>query len=259
MEPNPPVPVPVAAAAIKVPIFNHADPALWFCMCESTFQLGTPKPITDPKTKYNYCVANLPPETASLVRDVLMNPNSEDPYKALKDALIARSGESAHQEIRKLLQGENIGDRKPTELLRVLKRRAEAHNVPDSLMLEIFLQHLPSHVQTVLAAVPKLEMDQAADIADRVMDVTPLAVSACSAAPPPNSNDLMIEIQKLSARIDEISRGRSRARSFSQNRRRSQSNNKKHDMCWFHFKFGDKARNCNKPCSFESKNEDRQG
>ncbi|KAG8186017.1 hypothetical protein JTE90_004439 [Oedothorax gibbosus] len=42
-------------------------------------------------------------------------------------------------------------------------------------MLELFLQHLPSHVQTVLAAVTPLTLDKAAEIADRVMEVSPIA------------------------------------------------------------------------------------
>ncbi|GFW25227.1 hypothetical protein TNCV_5087931 [Trichonephila clavipes] len=55
-----------------------------------------------------------------------------------------RSGESSHQEIRKLLIGEELGDRRPSELLRVMRRRAESHSVPDDLMLELFQQHLPT-------------------------------------------------------------------------------------------------------------------
>ncbi|KAG8173184.1 hypothetical protein JTE90_008715 [Oedothorax gibbosus] len=93
-EPNPVV------AAIKIPQYNHGDPALWLQMCEATFELGTPKPVTESKTKYNYCVAHLLPETASLVRDILLSPATDDPYKTLKEALIDRSGKSGHQEIR---------------------------------------------------------------------------------------------------------------------------------------------------------------
>lgn len=251
-----------AVAAIKVPIYNHADPALWFVMCESTFELGTPKPITESKTKYNYCASHLPPETASLVRDVLMNPDKDDPYKQLKDELIKRSGESSHQEIRKLLMGEHIGDRKPTELLRVLKRRADTHQVPEQLMLELFLQHLPAHVQTVLAAITPLTLEKAAEIADRVMEVSPISVSACSNTTSLNSNEgnILSKIQKLNTRIDEISRGRNQTRNRPfHNRQRSKSKNRKYEFCWYHFKFGNKAQKCVKPCKFETKNEVRQG
>ncbi|GFV48925.1 retrovirus-related Pol polyprotein from transposon 412 [Trichonephila clavipes] len=60
------------------------------------------------------------------------------PTAPLKAQLIQRTGESSQQEIRKLLTGEELGDRKPSELLRTMNRRAASHNVPEELMLELF-------------------------------------------------------------------------------------------------------------------------
>ncbi|GFX34125.1 hypothetical protein TNCV_1698721 [Trichonephila clavipes] len=65
-----------------------------------------------------------------------------------------------------------IGDRRPSELLRVLRRRVESHIVPDELMLELFLQHLPTRVQSILEAISPLTLEK---VADRVMEVTPIA------------------------------------------------------------------------------------
>ncbi|GFX57621.1 uncharacterized protein TNCV_2676071 [Trichonephila clavipes] len=149
-------------------------------MCDSTFQLGCPKAITDSKTKFNYIIAHLPPEAATIIRDVIMNPDPVEPYEKARTELIKRSGESSHQEIRKLLIGEELGNRRPSELLRVMRRRAESHSVPDDLMLELFQQHLPTRVQSILAAISPLTLEKAAEVADRVMEVTPIAVSACS-------------------------------------------------------------------------------
>ncbi|GFV08252.1 transposon Ty3-G Gag-Pol polyprotein [Trichonephila clavipes] len=66
-----------------------------------------------------------------------------------------------------------IGSRKPSELLRYMKRRAESLNVDNKLMKELFLQHLPSSVQTILAAVSDLTLNKTADIADRILEVSP--------------------------------------------------------------------------------------
>ncbi|KAF8795394.1 hypothetical protein HNY73_003247 [Argiope bruennichi] len=38
-------------------------------MLDSTFELASPKAITESKTKYNYVLAHLPPEIATVVRD----------------------------------------------------------------------------------------------------------------------------------------------------------------------------------------------
>lgn len=242
--------------AVKIPIYNYSDPALWFYMCESTFELGIPKAITDSKTKYNYIVANIPPEAASTVRDVITKPDATDPYQHIKTELIKRSGESSQREIRKLLTGEQLGDRKPSELLRGMQRRAEAHKVPDELMLELFLQQLPTSVQSILAAISPMTIEKAAEVADRVMEVTPMQVSAFSVTSVDSiENRLLEEIKKLNLRVDELSRGtgRDRSRGNSARRSRSKSQTKKFDTCWYHYKFGENAQKCTPPCKF-SKN-----
>lgn len=247
--------------AVKIPAYNFADPSLWFLMCEATFELGTPKAISESKTKFNYIASNLPPEAATVVRDVIVNPDKDDPYGVLKKELIRRSGESSHQEIRKLLVGEQLGDRRPTELLRVMRRRAESYNVPEELMMELFLQHLPTNVQSILAAVTPLTLEKAADIADRVMEVTPMQVSACSVSSVHSIEDrLLEEIKKINTRIDEISlrRGRSARRDHTP-RARSTSRSKTFANCWYHHKFGQNAKKCVPPCNFEKKKKNDDG
>ncbi|GFX51284.1 transposon Tf2-9 polyprotein [Trichonephila clavipes] len=117
---------------VKIPPYNFNDPQLWFSTCERTFALGVPKAITDTGTKFNYIVSNLPPEAAAIVRDLIITPDETDPYGGIKAQVIQRTGE---KEIRKLLTGEELGDRMPSELLRTMNRLAASHNVPKELML----------------------------------------------------------------------------------------------------------------------------
>ncbi|GBO40449.1 Retrovirus-related Pol polyprotein from transposon opus [Araneus ventricosus] len=208
--------------AVQIPVYNRSDPALWFIMCESTFKLAVPKPITKSVTKFNYVVSHLPPEVVSLVRDILMNPDATDPYTHLKTELINRSGESSQQEIRQLLSGEELGTRKPSELLRNMKRRAETLKVPETFMLELFLQRLPTSVQTILAAVTDLTLDKAAEILDRILEVTPVPMEIHAV----NKNisnsmeeKLLCEIEKLNAQIDKLEFSRNRS-PFRRNRRK---------------------------------------
>ncbi|GFQ78632.1 transposon Ty3-I Gag-Pol polyprotein [Trichonephila clavata] len=162
-----------------------------------------------------------------------MHPDATDPYAQIKNELINRSGKSSQQEIRKLLSGEELGSRKPSELLRNMKRRAESLNVDDKLMTELFLQRLPSSVQTILAVVSDLTLDKAADIADRILEVSPSHIETFSVS---NKNEqsleskLFREIEKLNKRIDRlsISRGRSPYRRNKNSSERSISN--KHDF-----------------------------
>ncbi|GBN03961.1 hypothetical protein AVEN_1850-1 [Araneus ventricosus] len=245
--------------AVQKPVYNRSDPALWFIMCESTFKLAVPKPITESVTKFNYVVSHLPPEVASLVRDILMNPDATDPYTHLKTELKNRSGESSQQEIRQLLSGEELGTRKPSELLRNMKRRAETLKVPEIFMLELFLQRLPTTVQTILAAVTDLTLYKAAEISDRILEVTPVPMEI-HAVNKNNSNfmeeKLLSEIEKLNARIDKLEFSRSRSpfrRNRSNQRSRGKSQNRNLSVCWYHRRFGKncKPEKCVLPCNFQ--------
>ncbi|GFV79135.1 uncharacterized protein TNCV_2613211 [Trichonephila clavipes] len=128
-------------------------------MLESTFESAVPKPITDERTKYNYCVAHLSPDAAMAVRDVILSPGSINPYSKLKDEVIARCGESKSQEIRRLLPGEEIESQ------------------------------LPPNVQSILASIQPLTAQKASEVADRILEVTPVQVSAVSKYSSVNSDD----------------------------------------------------------------------
>ncbi|GFR16782.1 uncharacterized protein TNCT_731441 [Trichonephila clavata] len=185
-----------------------------------------------------------------------MHPDATDPYAQIKNELINRSGESSQQEIRKLLSGEELGSRKPSELLRNMKRRAESLNVDDTLMTELFLQRLPSSVQTILAAVSDLTLDKAADIADRIFEVSPSPIETFSVSKEQSlESKLFREIEKLNQRIDRlsISRGHSPYRRNKNSRERSISNKRDFSICWFHRRFGKKCRDekCIQPCTWQ--------
>ncbi|GFQ78039.1 uncharacterized protein TNCT_102411 [Trichonephila clavata] len=80
-------------SAVKIPVFASSNSALWFGKLESTFELAVPKPITNERTKYNYCVAHLSSDAAMAVLDVILSPGSTNPYSKLKEEVIAQCGE----------------------------------------------------------------------------------------------------------------------------------------------------------------------
>ncbi|GFT47129.1 hypothetical protein TNCV_3747751 [Trichonephila clavipes] len=68
-----------------------------------------------------------------------------------------------------------------------MQRRSESQNVTDSLLLELFLQQLPPNVQFILASIPPLTAQK--EVADRILEVTPVQVSAVSKYSSANSDD----------------------------------------------------------------------
>ncbi|GFT88180.1 transposon Tf2-9 polyprotein [Nephila pilipes] len=248
--------------AVKIPPYNFSDLQLWFSTCERTFALGVPKPITDTCTKFNYIVSHLPPEATAIVRDIIITPDETNPYSTIKTQLIQRTGESSYQEIRKLLTCEELGDRKPSELLRTMNRWAASHNVSKELMLELFLQQLPTSVQTISASITRITMEKTAEVADRILEVsTPNVSLSTNAIVSSNENRILQEIEKLNRRIDDLTlrhrtpQRRCNSRSRNRSRNRSFSLSRESDFCWHHSKFQERAKKCFSPCSYIRKNE----
>lgn len=219
----------VAAVSVKIPPFWPLDPELWFLQVEAQFNVRN---VTQSKTKYNHVVAAISPETATVVRDVVKNPSEDDPYKQLKDTLIRRVGMSQHQRLQKLLSDEEIGDRKPSQMLRDMEHLlGEVES--KQILRELFLQRLPTNLRTVLATLD-LELPELAEKADNIIDLLdPPAV--------------MAEIDQLQQEVAFLKRNSSgfQAKRFVQRK-------KEHfEQCWYHRRFGLKANKCVLPCNFE--------
>ena len=89
------------------------------------------------------------------VRDLLLKPPEEDPYDKLKTQLIKRTAASEQRKLQQLISGEELGDRKPTQLLRrmqqLLGSKLGTGSEANSFLRELFLQRLPPSVRMVLA------------------------------------------------------------------------------------------------------------
>jgi hypothetical protein len=159
-----------------------------------------------------------------------------------------------------------------------------------NLLKTLFLQKLPTTVQTVLAlAVDDLTLETLALQADKIVEINSRTETVATvrepAAPtvnayhhPPRATqvpppvpltdltpllealkDIKSSLQSLAARNDrseQMQRDRER-REKSKSPQRSQSkarDTSKYDTCWYHFKFGANASRCDKPCAFKQGN-----
>lgn len=82
-------------------------------------------------------------EYALEIRDIILNPPQEDAYSKLKDLLIKRTVASERKRLQLLFTAEELGDLKPTQLLRrmqQLMRDAAGPNLDNSFLWELFFQ-----------------------------------------------------------------------------------------------------------------------
>ncbi|KAF8778939.1 hypothetical protein HNY73_015613 [Argiope bruennichi] len=132
-----------------------------------------------------------------------------------------KSSNSVPNQRRRLLAGESLGDRKkPSELLRIMKRRAESHNIDSSLLFVLFNQAMPVPVQTILTSISPISSDKAADIADRILDINSTSISTIFSGSERNSSPMMElksdmdllrnEIKELRKEVADLRRSRSR-------------------------------------------------
>ena len=256
----------VSAVAFKIPTFWPADPDLWFAQVEAQFST---RGITVEKTKYEYIVSALAPDTATIVRELILSPPTDAPYATLKAALIKRTAGSNQQKLQRLLTGVELGDQKPTQLLRRM-RQLWNDDAGEALLQELFLQRLPANARMVLASSnPTSTLDELAETADRVMEVSVPAISAVANTPRASTaaeiESLRSEVRKLQELMTTMSVNTrsSRHRSPTPFRRRSPSparharSGGDHTLCWYHKRFGESATKCHAPCRYQGNEQAR--
>ena len=241
----------VATVSLKLPSFWPADPEVWFAQVEAQFAT---RGISAQKTKYEYVFASLSAEFAVEVRDLIPKPPKTDQYNKLKEQLIKCTAASEQRRLQQLFNAEELGDRKPTQLLQCMQQLLgeKASTTDGSFLQELFLRRLPSNVCMVLASTADTtSLDKLASLADKIMEVaTPTSsVSVVS------QSQLTSEMEQLRTQISDLhklvqqlsisqQRNPSCTRSPSPAPNRSQS-----DLCWYHQKFGNGAKKCHQPCS----------
>ena len=263
---DPPAPAPaaapvstVAAVSVKLPPFWPADPEVWFAQVEAQF---TTRGITAQRTRFDYVISSLSPEFAMEVRDLLLQPPTVDPYDTLKTELIKRTAASEQRKLQQLISGEELGDRKPTQLLRRMQQllgdKLGTSADANAFLRELFLQRLPANVRMVLASSDSsMDLNKLADMADKVMEVATPTVAALSDTSPHHIDtsevqQLREEVARLTDLVASLTT-RSRRRVLSKPRcspSPAPPNPPPSSLCWYHAKFGEAAQKCKEPCSW---------
>ncbi|XP_048514298.1 uncharacterized protein LOC125501745 [Athalia rosae] len=254
--------------AVRIPPFNATDPELWFSMVETSFGAAG---VTTDSTKFGYVVGAMDPKFAQEVREIIVNPPPHNAYTTLKTELIKRLSSTQEQKTRRLLESEDIGDRKPSQFLRHLRSLAGTA-VPDSVLRPLWLGRLPVNMQVILATQRDAELDKAAELADAVAETSNPRVSISEAAVTSPTNTIVEQMQQMmqmfqqqivNLRLDiselktssggSINRREQRTRWRSRSRSQSRGHGR-NGLCWYHWRYSADAKKCEQPCNFTSGN-----
>lgn len=259
----------LSAVQLRLPPFWNRNPRVWFRQIESQFLLHR---ITSQSARYHHVVTSIPSELAEAVDDIQDNPPEQDAYDKLKQAILDRTMESEGSRLRQILTSEELGDRRPTQLLHKMRqllgdRSSEAHS---NLVRELFIQRLPPNIRMILASAATMPLNNLAELADRIVEHAVPTISnfatRTSLAPNPSNDSRLQELTEVVHALQLHCRDRRVSPRRSATRRRSPSANRSmrgdrdaaHESydslerghCWYHRRFGASATKCTRPCTW---------
>ena len=219
----------VHAVALKLPPFWSDEPDIWFAQAESQFTL---RGIVAEDTKFHHVVAALDGQTARRVGDLLRTPPA-DPYATLKKRLLSTFALSERERAARLLDLDELGDRKPSALVdHILSLAGDGNR--DFLLREIFLRKLPEPIRAIVASSATSDLRSLGSEADKHFSASGAMISTAASCE---------VIQTSAAEIQASFRPR---RPPMSNRPVTSPKT----LCFYHEKFGTAARKCRAPCTW---------
>jgi len=220
------------AVALKLPSLWTDDAETWFHQAEAQFAI---RGIKEELTMFHHVVAVLTSETAGKVKDIIRKPPADQPYTALKKALLKKFEPTEHERAAAIMAITSLGDAKPSQVMDRIACLLGEHD--GSILLRYhFLSIQPDYVRTPLAWSTTKDLQELAAEADRIFLS---GREACAAHVCSSSSEADIN------RVRAKNTGRSKQKS---------SAHLQENLCFYHTRFGAKAHKCEAPCAFNSGN-----
>ncbi|KAJ2937518.1 hypothetical protein O0L34_g18663 [Tuta absoluta] len=220
-------------------------------------------------------------EELSFISDILDNIPATNKYEVLKERLLKAFQESSEQQFHKLVKEMDLGQQRPSQLLRRMQELARNTGVGDDPLKNLWLSRLPPAVRAVLAVSPQdTKIEKLAEMADKItktLNSGEIAAVAFSSSVGAEVNlallaemkNLSVELRNLRGEVNEI-RGRQQHRSqhFQRNRSKSRRARSKSAggrtptpgrtpsspdwLCRQHYRYRERARFCEAPCNWNA-------
>lgn len=238
----------ISRVAVKAPPFWRSDPLLWFKQMESQFIMAG---VTVDSTKFHTIVASIESNILEKVHDIIINPPTTNMYESLKTKLIAAFSDSEDKRLKKLLTDVELADKKPSELLSQMRSLGQG-KVSDDMLKQLWMQRLPSQMKAILS-VSEDRLEKLAVMADKICDSTDSEINMVSTSTdsrPSRLDNIERRLESLCTQMESFGRSRGQSQSRGKRNRSKSSSQRDKPLCWYHFKFGERAKKCISPCNF---------
>ena len=259
-----------------IPIFACEETETWFRMLEACWH---GQDISD-EQKFRTVVTHLPIDIGAKLTNILTNPPSGNKYDSIKSAVLETVTKPLTERLDEL-EAVCLDGRRPSQLWAHMNKLNQEAGSPYTpvLLRRRFRKLLPLTVQMCLAGSEHLSDDKYTKVADTLVETQSHAPSSVhnvtQEVPTPPSvpnlpqqevltaavsvkQDLTQKMDGMGERIAQLeaairSLGNmppSQRQSLPVARPRQEHPGAPAGWCFYHYQFGDRARNCRQPCSW---------
>ncbi|XP_052741889.1 uncharacterized protein LOC128198818 [Bicyclus anynana] len=179
---QPEVSVSGVSVSARIPEFWTDLPRHWFIQAEAVLH---PQKMSD-EAKFQFVISKLGKDVIQQVTDILVKQPENGKYDTLKTRLLDIYEESENRKVQKLISEMELGDQKPSQLLRKMQELASG---------KVQMKPLPSFGKTICRD----------GMADKVTEnAMPIQGVAAVRSARSDSPDVIAEIHKLGERLRKI-------------------------------------------------------
>ena len=265
---------------VKLPSFWADKPASWFALAESRFRTYG---VIGEQAKFDQLVGSLSKESIGRVLDLVENPPIFTAYTILKARLLEAHQLTDYQKVDSLLKMESLGARRPSELLAAMLEACPRGQETNIFFTHLFLCRLPAELRIMLGEDDHQDVRNLVAKADKLWAMHGQRNNLIASVDQPEEDTAFIAaVGTTRGRGGRGGRGNRSSRGQQSSSRGHQpqsggqsgshqpqqtSNNSSAaaaanpspsdlarmgtDLCFFHWSWGNKARNCVAPCSWQ--------
>ena len=152
-----------AGSSFRVPPFMPTKTGIWFSILEKYFGVAG---IINDEEKALALIGFLEPQYLAQIEDTVTNLPAAGQYETLKTELIRALTELDSAKVERLVEREEMGDRKPSQFYNDLKKLASPF-ASDEFILNLWRNRLLDRIREVLAAVDDTDIDKLIRAADK--------------------------------------------------------------------------------------------
>jgi predicted transcriptional regulator len=274
------VPTESTGRIAKLSPFSRENTKVWFEVAE---QILASECRTDSQAKLSLLKAI----GSDVLREAGIDTVSYN-WQQIRDQILRHFGDTREKQLREFLSTQQLGDQKPTTLLRTMLSQAEGY---ERLVRMRFLEVMPKEVRICLVGNPNRDLEELGKLADDMMEqfnirpiasvsqqqqiVSSSASGACASSRDPIINQLVEDNRKLQEQLKQLTESvnnisfqarqsrydnntnTNRPRSNSRGRSPSRGRfNPKGPLCYYHFNFRQHATRCDgNGCKWKNNNQ----